>query len=109
MTQSEAYKTTHWKKLRKSLVTNNLEAVCVLCGKRKWKVLKKSGAKRSQFAAHLHHLHYDNLGHELVSDVVILCPSCHSLLHDISNRKTTPGFINDLQEVVERYIKELSE
>lgn len=31
---------------------------------------------------HVHHITYRNLYNELPSDIIALCPSCHTLVHD---------------------------
>jgi predicted HNH restriction endonuclease len=46
---------------------------------------RKYGGRRVRGAMrsfHLHHLHYDTVGHESMDDVRVLCPLCHSLVHD---------------------------
>lgn len=45
------------------------------------KVLERDGHKCTKCeetsSLHVHHLHYENEGHELLEDLVTLCPSCH--------------------------------
>ena len=36
---------------------------------------------------HLHHRTYKNLGNERLMDLVPVCPSCHDLIHAISNNE----------------------
>lgn len=96
---STAYRTANWRALRKALVADDGDCSCYLCGKRKW---GRRGA--SKFRAHLHHLHYNTVGHESPEDVVVLCPGCHQLVHDIERRIPTGGFIGDLKAVVKRYL-----
>lgn len=56
-----------------------------------WKALKKLKLEQSNHKCqlcsstsnlHLHHLTYDRLGNELLTDLTILCNHCHQLQHD---------------------------
>ena len=56
-----------WKKLKSQVLTiqNNQ---CKLCG--------------SPYDLHLHHLTYERLGDETLSDLAVLCGQCHQTQHD---------------------------
>lgn len=56
-----------------------------------WKALKQLKLKQSNHKCqlcnsttnlHLHHLTYDRLGNELITDLILLCSQCHQLQHD---------------------------
>lgn len=67
--QSEA-----WRKKCQLYLQSKLPKVCVGC-----KVPYSKGF-------HLHHRSYKNLGVERLMDLVLLCPSCHSAIHDDPTR-----------------------
>jgi len=58
-----------WRKKRKE-VLELYGNMCMMCGK---------------FSKHLHihHLNYENLGNESLSDLIPLCRKCHKLLHGV--------------------------
>ena len=62
-----AIKSDHWKNLRMQAIYNagNRCQVCNAKGK-----------------LHVHHRTYDNIGNEKISDVIVLCGSCHEKFHD---------------------------
>lgn len=68
----EYLKSKHWKNLRTRLIGNN--QICAIC-------------KQHKSAIQLHHLNYDRLGHELDSDLAVLCPNCHKLVHEAKNQQ----------------------
>ena len=49
---------------------------CVMCGRPNG--LQKDGATP---ILQVHHIHYRNLGHEPMEDLVSLCPTCHKRIH----------------------------
>ena len=49
---------------------------CVMCGRPNG--LQKDGVTP---VLQVHHIHYKNLGHELMEDLVSLCPTCHKHIH----------------------------
>jgi len=61
-------RTDHWKSFR-AKVLDQRGMKCSECGI----------AKKIQ----VHHLHYRNLGHELMSDVEVLCKTCHQKRHGV--------------------------
>ena len=64
-TYAEYLNTRHWKLFRESYI-KRFEGVCEIC------TIKGD---------ELHHLHYDNLGHEQFDDVIFLCRGCHQKEH----------------------------
>lgn len=58
-------RSAHWKRTRAEYRASDLPQDCV-CG---------------DLETHLHHLTYERIGAERLSDLVPLCPSCHSLVH----------------------------
>jgi len=64
-----------------------------------WRLLKQDILKSANFRCQLcssgdklrlHHNTYERLGHELRSDVVILCERCHSIFHGVSDERFPP-------------------
>lgn len=55
----------HWLSFRVAVLTNR--STCEIC----W----------TSASEQVHHLNYDNLGHELGSDVLALCRPCHAGQH----------------------------
>jgi hypothetical protein len=41
-------------------------------------------------ATQVHHIRYDNLGHEPLFDLISICTKCHKKLHAIRNERKTP-------------------
>jgi hypothetical protein len=58
----------HWKSFRLKAIKHHGKK-CMLCG-----------IEEVPFF-HVHHLTYKNIGHEKLTDVVVLCESCHSEVH----------------------------
>lgn len=66
---SEYLKTDHWQEIRQKRIEMDNHR-CYLCNK----------ARR----LNVHHLRYDNLGHEVVEkDLVTLCYRCHKMVHNV--------------------------
>jgi hypothetical protein len=63
---NEYLKSKHWLLLRKKYITK--DTVCALC-------------KERNSPLQLHHLNYTNLGNEKRNDLVVLCSTCHKLIH----------------------------
>jgi len=87
-------KTTHWRKFRKTLDTDDV--VCDICGKRKWEFYKvgtRKGSRKKKPTCQfqVHHKHYRHLGEETRDDVLFLCKTCHGLCHDIEMASRTRG------------------
>lgn len=97
------YESKKWEELKKK-ITNDPECKCYLCGKRRWRRLKRTGELRREIRIHLHHITYQNAGNETIEDVIPLCPSCHQIFHSIDRRVETEGFIKELKEVIHRYL-----
>lgn len=55
-----------WK-TRRDLVLRRANGVCEGCGRRD--------------ARHVHHLHYDRVGNEMLFDLVAVCVDCHDQIH----------------------------
>ena len=68
-----------WKSLKSQVLTiqNNQ---CKLCG--------------SSYDLHLHHLTYERLGDEKMSDLAVLCSQCHQLQHDHYGMDRTTDYSN---------------
>jgi len=72
MPYSEYLKTTHWAMLKKAALSIAAHS-CAMCHKNDTEI-------------HVHHICYDNRGHEDVyKDVECLCAICHKGTHDIVN------------------------
>lgn len=56
----------HWKRLRlRKLI--DVEFRCEICG--------------ADNGLNIHHLTYENIGKEFLSDLMVLCSSCHRAIH----------------------------
>ena len=64
--------TPHWKEMAKRK-RESVGNVCELCG--------------SKYELHVHHRHYDTLGHEELSDLQVLCRPCHEDEEDIRGER----------------------
>lgn len=62
----------HWK-LKKKEFYNHNERKCVKCGK--------------TTELHVHHMTYENIGNESLSDLICLCRDCHNKVHDKKPQK----------------------
>ena len=62
----EYLQSSHWKTLRK-IMLESAGWKCKLC--------------EAKGNLHVHHLNYENLGEELISDLVVLCNPCHRKIH----------------------------
>lgn len=72
----EYLKGEHWKNVKKSFYKVNARK-CVECS--------------STVNLNLHHLTYDRLGKERLSDLVCLCEDCHHKLHEnLKTQKKSP-------------------
>ena len=48
---------------------------CVMCGR------KNGVTRKGKPVLQVHHIHYGNLGHEPIEDLVSLCAGCHRKIH----------------------------
>ena len=64
-----------WRKVRQRYFESNMPQVCFACNL----------ANRPGF--HLHHKTYRRLGKEKLTDLMLLCPDCHSKIHKIHAKK----------------------
>ena len=64
-----------WRKVRERYFESNMPQVCFACS------LKK------QSGFHLHHKTYKRLGKERLTDLMLLCPDCHTKIHKAHKRK----------------------
>lgn len=62
-------KSAHWKRFRYYLL------------KKRGFRCEKCGIVRPAWCFHIHHLTYERLGHELQSDLMVLCAGCHQDTH----------------------------
>ncbi len=60
-------KSQYWLKFRKNVLAHR-GRICEEC-------------KTATRKVHVHHLTYDRLGHEVDSDVQVLCEACHDAKH----------------------------
>lgn len=71
--RSARWRQLKWRRIMKA------EFRCEQCGRR-YQGLRRRGALR---AFQLHHRHYRTVGCEELDDVMVLCPICHRLMHDL--------------------------
>lgn len=81
----------------------NAEAKLSYLQSAEWQNLKKQRLTIAQHKCeycdsthnlHLHHVTYERLTQELLSDVVILCKSCHQRQHDHYGYNRTTNYLN---------------
>lgn len=80
MQQTEQYKkymySKEWESKRQERIA--IDGGCVMCGRPIAKIR----------SVQVHHTTYKNLGHEnVLTDLCVLCGSCHKKLHNFYNRK----------------------
>lgn len=63
----EYLKSSHWRTMRRKAL-ENAEHSCQLCN--------------SDSELNVHHRTYDRIGHERLTDVIVLCRDCHAKFHD---------------------------
>lgn len=68
----EYLKSESWQQKRRNLA-RSADAKCYCCG----------AIPRPGNPLDLHHLTYERLGHELPTDLVAICRSCHDIVHDL--------------------------
>lgn len=56
---------------------------CVMCGR------KNGLTRKGKPILQVHHIHYNNLGHEPMEDLVSLCSGCHRKIHRYYQRVRT--------------------
>jgi 5-methylcytosine-specific restriction endonuclease McrA len=64
----QAISSPHWRRLS-LLAWDRSAGACEKCGRIK--------TPESLFSLSLHHVTYERIGRELLSDVLLLCPRCH--------------------------------
>jgi len=74
----------HWSQKKRQYLSSNSPKYCLICG-------------NSQYD--LHHLTYERLGNELISDLFPLCRRCHRILHDYTKKKRCG--LNNMQHILE--------
>lgn len=85
-------KSSHWKKLSKSLL-DDADVKCALCGRPRWSVWKKGSVKKKKKPGdkkrlrmmQCHHTKYDNMGdpEKEAKDILVLCTLCHETAHNV--------------------------
>jgi 5-methylcytosine-specific restriction endonuclease McrA len=80
-----------WRKVRERYFNSNMPQVCFACSKTK------------QPGFHLHHKTYKRLGAEYLTDLMLLCPDCHTKIHKIHRNKKTK---NALWYVSTKFVRE---
>jgi HNH endonuclease len=62
----------------------------------------------------VHHRRYDNIGHESLSDLIVLCDRCHSRFHDVLKSdqmslyrrlEIPPSLLGRIEDLLERQRK----
>ena len=87
-----------WLEIKKQ--ARELYKTCVLCD--------------STIILHVHHRHYNSLGHEnLTTDLILLCKICHRNFHK-GYMKTSEGFIYEnarieTEQYLEKYLDKMFE
>ncbi len=73
-------KSEAWEKKRSERLELD-DNKCVMCG-------RPNGLQKDRTTPILqvHHIHYKNLGHEPMEDLVSLCPTCHKRIHKYYSR-----------------------
>lgn len=68
ITYQEYVESSHWQKKKKEFKSSSYyQGCCWVCGKKKY--------------LHVHHITYENIGRELLCDLLELCSDCHNRLH----------------------------
>lgn len=83
-TYDEYLQTPEWRE-RSKLVKERAGGLCEGCRKRN--------------AIDAHHLHYDNVGHEFLFDLVAVCRECHDALHPNKHQRFPAGLELHLRSV----------
>lgn len=83
----------HWKAVRVKLLASLSKRVCAGC--------------RWPEELQVHHRSYARLGHERLSDVVLLCQACHAIVHDLERSgvglsTATDGAIRAIRKSAQR-------
>jgi len=68
-------KSDHWSEVKDQYVKSGRPRCCILCVSKKYA---------------LHHVSYDNLGHESLDDLIPLCEKHHNKLHKIHSKERIP-------------------
>lgn len=66
----------NWQKLRFEVLKRS-GGRCERCGYQPWK----------RGVLQIHHLSYENVGHETADDLICVCARCHMELHGISGKR----------------------
>jgi len=72
MPYGDYLKTPHWRRVRASMLLLN-NTFCQHCDTQLWDKMHK---------LHVHHLTYERIGCERFSDLMLLCETCHALMHN---------------------------
>ena len=87
-TYAEYLKTDHWRNLRERYKKSKLwKGTCSVCWNGTWGKKARSALKSKNMAIQFHHVTYERIGHERLSDIVPLCAGHHSTVHTLD--KTT--------------------
>jgi hypothetical protein len=88
MTKSEYHtylKSDHWKNVKVRYFSSKRPKVCDICG--------------SDKEINLHHKTYTRLGHEYLTDLIVLCRDCHEAVHSFLKSKDRPKNITLIRAV----------
>jgi hypothetical protein len=89
MPYQEYISSAYWRRVRAAtLLAHNQECMADHCE-------NYDRALGSSMSMHVHHLHYNNRGHERLDNLIVLCPDCHATVHN-GKRDIVPAYYEDL-------------
>ena len=86
----EYLRTSHWRDIRHEFIYKycNGYVSCHECGRKPTKKELKTGRWKRRF--HVHHKTYNNIGHEKMEDLELLCWRCHERIHKNAKANQQP-------------------
>jgi predicted HNH restriction endonuclease len=83
MTYREYLRSEHWTRKRAETI-HKAGRKCQMCG---WRNERQAGSSKG---FHVHHNTYERVGHELPTDLTVLCAECHERFHGKGKKNRKP-------------------
>lgn len=92
----------YWTKKSKSILDDK-ECTCQLCGRKRWKWQVRNKAWKRVLRFAVHHVSYANVPYEKEEDFLTLCYACHTLSHDVWQKRNLGPVYEALAKILERF------
>ena len=99
----QEYEKSSWWKHKTSVILNDRNVTCFVCGRKRWKWLPRAKKWKRMLSFSTHHVRYTNIPYEKEGDIIPMCVCCHRLFHDLLRLETLGGPYIELAKIAKKY------